>query len=342
MTILIFVKSFFKKNCKFAFWHYFVLQLENHTRTQQMRKIYLLLSLMIITTLAYSQSSNLIVFSENGERFQVVLNGILQNAQAETNVLITDLIAPSYKLKLLFENPNIPDLDKTVYFNDPGVQMTMKLKLNKKGKYVLRLFNAVPIAQAPPRPPSQHIIMYSTTPAVVTQTTTTTTSGNGYPNGNDNVNVNMNVNGINMNMNVNAGANIQTSTTTTTTTTTSGGINNIGSTTTYVLPGYNGDYGCPYPMSRADFESAKRSIAGKSFSDSKLKLAKQIINTNCLLSTQVMQLMELFDFENDKLDLAKYAYGYTLDIGNYYRVNDAFEFESSIDELDHYINSFRR
>ena len=306
-----------------------------------MRKIYLLLSFLVFTAMAYSQRSNLIVFSENGERFQVVLNGILQNAQAETNVMITNLIAPSYKLKLLFENPNISDLEKTVYFNDPGVQMTMKLKLNKKGRYVLRLFNTVPLAQASPRPPSQHVVMFSTTPAVITQTTTTTTTGNAYPNNNDNVNVNMNVNGINMNMNVNAGSNMQTSTTTTTTTT-SGGMNNTGTTTTYVLPGYNGDYGCPYPMSRADFEAAKRSIASKDFSDSKLKLAKQIINTNCLLSTQVMQLMELFDFENDKLDLAKYAYGYTLDIGNYYRVNDAFEFESSIDELDNYINSFRR
>jgi hypothetical protein len=310
-----------------------------------MKKILFILSLFLLSITAFTQSSNLIVFSENGERFQVVLNGILQNAQAETNVLITDLIAPSYKLKLLFIDANIPDLEKTIYFNDQYSQVTFKLKLNKKGKYVLRMFNSVPLAQAPPRPPSQQVVMYTTTPAVITQTTTTTTSGSGYPTGSENVNVNMNVNGMNVNMNVNTGASMQTSTTTTTTTTTttsSGGLYTGGATTTYVLPGYSGDYGCPYPMSRQDFESAKRSIASKDFSDSRLKLAKQILNTNCLLSTQVMQLMELFDFESDKLDLAKYAYGYTLDIGNYYRVNDAFDFESSIDELDNYINSFRR
>jgi len=106
-----------------------------------MKKTLLLLSLIVFTSLGFSQRSNLIVFSENGERFQVVLNGILQNGQAETNVLITDLIAPSYQLKLLFESPSIPDLSKSVYFNDPNTQLTLRLKKNKKGKYVLRMYN---------------------------------------------------------------------------------------------------------------------------------------------------------------------------------------------------------
>ena len=47
--------------------------------------------------------------------------------------------------------------------------------------------------------------------------------------------------------------------------------------------------------------------------------------------------MLLFTFEDTRLDLAKYAYGHTFDIGNYYKLNDAFTFESSIDELNKYI-----
>ena len=46
----------------------------------------------------------------------------------------------------------------------------------------------------------------------------------------------------------------------------------------------------------------------------------------------------LFSFEDSKLDFAKYCYGYTYDLGNYYMVNDAFDFESTIEELNNYIN----
>ena len=47
--------------------------------------------------------------------------------------------------------------------------------------------------------------------------------------------------------------------------------------------------------------------------------------------------MRLFNFEASKLDFAKFAYKYTYDQKNYYKVNDAFEFESSISELTTFI-----
>ena len=49
--------------------------------------------------------------------------------------------------------------------------------------------------------------------------------------------------------------------------------------------------------------------------------------------------MQLFTFEASKLDYAKYAYDYCWEKNNYYQVNDAFEFESSIEELDAYIGT---
>lgn len=313
-----------------------------------MKKTILLFSILFVSLLSFAQSSNLIIFSENGERFSVVLNGILQNGQPETNVMVQGLIAPTYQAKIIFENVQIPELTKTIYLNEPNVQVTLKLKTNKKGNYVLRMFNTVPLAQAPPRPPQQQVVMFTTTPAVATSvthtTTTTSVHGGGHPTG-ENVNMNVNMGGVNMNVNVNAtatGSSTYTETYTTSTTTTTNGEMHSEPTSNYVLPGYSGPYGCPYPMSQHDFENAKRSISSKDFSDSKLKLAQQIIDSNCLLSSQVRQMMELFDFEDDKLTLAKYAFGYTLDYGNYYQVNDAFEYESSIDELDDYMRSFRR
>ena len=128
-------------------------------------------------------------------------------------------------------------------------------------------------------------------------------------------------------------------------TTTGGAVNNTPPNHAggiYVMPGYNGPVGCPWPMSPQDFQDVKNSIASKTFDDSKLTIAKQVISSNCLLCSQVKEIMLLFTFENTRLDLAKYSYGYTYDIGNYYKLNDAFTFESSIDELNEYINGYKR
>jgi hypothetical protein len=157
------------------------------------------------------------------------------------------------------------------------------------------------------------------------------------------VNFNMNVNTNNTGTTTNASTTSYSSTTTTSTT-------NMGTTQpmasntqpVYVLPGYGGPVGCPYPMSAQDFSGVKGSISSKSFEDSKLAIAKQVIGSNCLLSSQVKEIIMLFSFEDTRLDFAKYAYGYTFDIGNYYQVNDAFKFESSIDDLNKYISTYKR
>lgn len=123
---------------------------------------------------------------------------------------------------------------------------------------------------------------------------------------------------------------------TTTTTTTTGGMTTGTSTTDYYMSGYNGPRRMQWIHNgrNVDFASAKTSISSKSFEDSKLTTAKQVANSNCLTADQVKQIMKLFSFEDSRLDFAKYAYTHTFDVGNYFKVNDAFQFESSIDELN--------
>ena len=108
------------------------------------------------------------------------------------------------------------------------------------------------------------------------------------------------------------------------------------------MDGYNGPTGCDWPMGTTDFASAKASIAKQSFDDSKLTLAKQIFDSNCMTSAQAKEVMKTFSFEENKLAFAKYAYGHTFDIGNFYKVNDVFTFSSSVDELNSYIQANRR
>ncbi|MEM7037386.1 MAG: DUF4476 domain-containing protein, partial [Bacteroidota bacterium] len=91
-------------------------------------------------------------------------------------------------------------------------------------------------------------------------------------------------------------------------------------------------------MAHPEFDDAMESIKSKSFSDSKMRIAKQVTKSNCLSTDQVTLIIRQFSFETDKLEFAKYAYDYTYDRGNYFKVNDAFTFESSIKELAQYLD----
>lgn len=321
-----------------------------------MKKKLLLICLVLGALSTKAQTSNAILFTENGEKFQVILNGILQNAKPETNVKMTGLVAPNYKCRIMFEDKALGYVDFNMFFSEMGYEATWNIKKNKKGEYVTRGVSAVPLAQAPPTPATQTVVVYTTTAPVeststtMQQTTTTTTGGSdGGMNMNMGVNVNENGGGINMNVSgMDGGSGSSTTTTTTThsrtvTTTTESEpapmpIAQPASHVIYV-DGYNGTVGCPMPMNRGDFESFKSSVQSKTFEDSKLTIAKQVLNNNCLTSAQVREIMKIFTYEDSRLTFAKFAYGHTYDTGNFYKVNDAFTFESSIDDLNNYINA---
>ncbi|MFM7055022.1 MAG: DUF4476 domain-containing protein, partial [Bacteroidota bacterium] len=55
-------------------------------------------------------------------------------------------------------------------------------------------------------------------------------------------------------------------------------------------------------------------------------------------SRQVADMMGLMTFDSSRLELAKLAYGKTIDRENYWVVYNLFTFESSIVELNNYIS----
>ncbi|HNQ68725.1 MAG TPA: DUF4476 domain-containing protein [Bacteroidales bacterium] len=137
---------------------------------------------------------------------------------------------------------------------------------------------------------------------------------------------------------------VQTSSTTITTTTIT--TTTTGSETIYsepvdevFVPVSNVSSRCSYPMSDLDFKDASSSIKAKSFEDSKLTSAKQICKASCLTAEQVRDINKLFSFEETRLEFAKYAYDYVYDASKYYKVNDSFEFELTIDELNEYLET---
>lgn len=68
-----------------------------------------------------------------------------------------------------------------------------------------------------------------------------------------------------------------------------------------------------------------------------MTLAKQVTGSNCLSAVQIKEITMLFDFEADRIEYAKFAHSRCNDPQNYFLINDAFQFESTIDELNQFI-----
>ncbi|MBL7950467.1 MAG: DUF4476 domain-containing protein [Flavobacteriales bacterium] len=322
---------------------------------------------VLLSFASFGQTSDLVVFSDDGTKFTLIVDGDVKNAEAATRVVATGIRTETPVMMIKFTDAAVPPIKQNGYL-EMGKEYTMMLTTNKKGARVLRMTGTAELGTASkaettkPTPPPTFVEDAPNTTVVEQELvvpgdeviTTTTVVEEGEPIGDgENVNINMGVNGINFNMNVNVDEGTKTTssssstrTTTTTTTRTSGTPKPIIDTkpkpvepAVYSMPGYSGRVGCGWPMSDTEFADVKKSIEAKSFEDSKMTLAKQVGANRCFTVAQVKGLMTLFSFEDSKLDIAKYAYERTYDIDNYYKVNDAFAFETSIDDLNEYIQA---
>jgi len=99
----------------------------------------------------------------------------------------------------------------------------------------------------------------------------------------------------------------------------------------------NDHYSNYQPINTRDFNQLKQAIKNESFNDTRQSIAKQMIASNFFTSAQAKEIVQLFDFESSKLEIAKYAYKYTVDKNNYFTLLDAFAFNNSKNELLQYI-----
>lgn len=94
------------------------------------------------------------------------------------------------------------------------------------------------------------------------------------------------------------------------------------------------------PATEQSFTSMVQSLRREYSENSRLVLAKQIIERNYFSAEQVKYMMQLFSFENNKLELAKIAYRNTTDQRNYFVVYDVLTYSSSKEQLAEYIRRF--
>ncbi|MCX6198128.1 MAG: DUF4476 domain-containing protein [Bacteroidetes bacterium] len=296
------------------------------------KKLLPTLSILFVAFIALAQPqpvANLTIFSEDGDKFFLVLNGERENNVAQTNLRVEDLPQPYYNAKIIFEDKTIPEINKNYLqladANGAMMDVTYKIKKDKNnGKVTLRYFSMIPVQQNYVPASNVTVVRYGNPAPVttVTQTTTTHTTPN-------TVDANVNVAGINMNVTINDPT-LQTTTHTTTTHTTH---------TTEVVHEQPAQVDCvgAYPMSSGDFSNVLSTIKGQGFADTQLKTAKQIAGSNCLSTNQISEICKVFGFEETKLDFAKFAYDHCTEPKNYFKINNVFSFSSSSDELNDYV-----
>jgi hypothetical protein len=328
-----------------------------HKKSNTMKKQFFTLALIIALPFFSWAQGCITVFSEDGDRFYLVLNGVRQNNAPQTNVRVDGLTSDYYQAKIIFENKSKPEISKNIPVRDPGnnqfAEMTYKIKSGKDGMPKLRYFSATPVPENYVAPPDMYVVHFGA-PAMggtVTETTQTTTVTHGNADGASlNVNaagVNMNINvrgddqggmgGVNMNLNVNDGSTrtgaVTHSTTTTTYTTTNTNTNTQQNTGTVQPRGTR----CSWAMDASTFNSVKQTVNSASFEDTKLSTAKSALAKNCVNTDQVIAICKMFSFEESKLDFAKFAYAKCVDQNNYFKVATIFNFDASKTELNEFI-----
>lgn len=105
--------------------------------------------------------------------------------------------------------------------------------------------------------------------------------------------------------------------------------------------GYDGVRGSLNTMSGREFEGLKESLRKEWFENNRLTSVRTVAEKTNFTTQQVKELMQLFVFESNRVEVAKAAYNKTLDKHNYYQLNELLTFSSSKEELARYIRECR-
>jgi len=276
-----------------------------------MKKLILIVFGLILTNSWAQKSRNVVFISGNDNAFEVTINNRLINRTALHEIRITGLSDNYYDVAIRFgtnsrnilrANLYIPPMSEIVYEIFPPDRR------NPRGEFLIK--DVYPADNQVPFYQPNAIFSWQTN----TQNTGITQGNNGQTVQTGQINININ---------------------------NSSSANQTEQHNDYVVyvPDYSGEVGCTPPVTPERFENMLHTIENEMFEDGKLRVSKQIIKTNnCMTVNQLMQILRLFDFDENKLKLAKFAYSYVYDVENYYKVNNAFDFDSNKNKLDNYIN----
>lgn len=272
---------------------------------------YLLIACLLLPGLALAQTTatppeghHLTVFSEEGDRFFLVLDGERINKEPNHRVERYGLRRGWYKARIIFDNEKLTDINQNVQLEgvDPGYNEVVYAikKRTRRGKttYALvvsgfrgmnegapkgvTLEDETPPAPAPGLPDPRPIPGLDDAPKPVRDEQT-----------------------------------------------------NVDPKP---RPAPKGQPCRPEPA----IETYMAAIGAEAFREDKLNVAKQILAGHCFTTAQIQRMAPLFAFEDDRLAFVKAAYPTVADPANYFRLNSVFSFSSNKQALGSFIQSQRR
>ncbi len=317
--------------------------------------VWCLFLLFQIPLWAQKNKGSVVIFSGNKEKFHVFLNGEKQNPVPQNKVSIKSLEKNAYRLRILFQKRAWPEIERTLYIKG-GHRISYRIIQNWENKPEIKPVRDVPLKS----PPTEESTKYGKKRKGSSKTAQEEKEGatpdqrenaqkapeeNGNKKGEDGDDTGMEFQPINPdtsrgNINRMKTENIriafpenrmkQGTLSDTSTPAYQKREERPPNRRTSPLPDYKGAIGCKDPMDTTLFRRIHRIIKNEAFPDKRMKRSKELIKGNCFLTDQIVRLVTSFAFEDDRLEIAKFAYSHVYDVENYYEgLKGAFDFRSS-------------
>jgi hypothetical protein len=299
-------------------------------------KLFVLIAASIFYSFAFAQNGNIVIFSEKGLKFNVVIDGVPQHEGLQSNVKITNLPSGTHRIKVRFENEKVGQASRTVFI-DAGKEYTFAVRhksaagvdatFDGNNREMVKILGNDKNAAA-----NNYDVMENYVLRVTNQTSANNDAGSGQTKvefiprsswSNPAHQLNETEPAL-----VRAGSSSDTK------------IIEVkdenrnvteGKAAAQADPAFNR---CKGPMDENNFGATRGGIESQQGDDERLDLAKQIISNICMSVEQIQAVTAYFTSEEVKLEFVKFAYEYTFDPENYMNLGAIFSEPAMQDEFN--------
>lgn len=299
---------------------------------------------------------SLTVFSQNGDKFFLFLDGVKQNEEARSDIRVQQIPGLYYNAKIVFKNASLPPIVKNNLYISDGEDVLMdaayRLRRDKTGKPKLNFYSMKTVQ--PNFIPAPGLFVYnfgnpdviagSSKPEVPKKTVASNVKGSisnikitsvdDKPTASPKPTASKAVKKPTANKPIANKPAVESKP--------NASVTAVPPKAIYTKEAENvkleENKKCNgWPMGKADLAAAIKTIEASGKEADKLEAAKELITSNCLLVSQVKEFSMLFKNEKARLDFVKYAYKYTSDKRNYAELQKLFSLETSKRELEKFI-----